>query len=305
MQGFSDSDRLYIDFLMASALNSDPQRTFVEIGHFYSPLCDPSDLKVREAAIWPDPPPSNSPGIDYREAEQLKLLEQFRPLANDLDFNTQAEANSNRYYYNNDQFPCLDADVLFCMVRHLKPKHVVEVGSGYSSLIIAELNTKYRDQQIQFTCIEPFPRQFLIDGVEGISALVRTTVQTAPVELFDKLQSGDILFIDSSHVSKTGSDVNYLFFEILPRLKAGVYIHVHDIFLPDDYPKRWVLEECRSWNEQYLVRAFLQYNMTFEVVFSCYLMSTRRFNETSAVFPRFPQLGGGGSLWLRKCGNVE
>ena len=102
--------------------------------------------------------------------------------------------------------------------------------------------------------------------VEGIDKLVQTKIQHADKSLFSALEPNDILFIDTSHVAKAGSDVNYLLFEILPILKPGVLVHIHDIFLPDEYPKKWVIEDGRNWNEQYLVRAFLQYNPAFEIV---------------------------------------
>lgn len=153
---------------------------------------------------------------------------------------------------------------------------------------------------MEFTCIEPYPRQFLIDGVPGITKLIRSKIQQAPTSSFDQLGPNDVLFIDTSHVAKTGSDVNHLFFEILPRLRPGVLVHVHDIFLPDDYPQRWAIEEGRNWNEQYFVRAFLQFNDVFEIIWASYFMSTRHSAETAAIFPRFPKYGGGGSLWLRR-----
>src|SRR5262249_31007940 len=150
---------------------------------------------------------------------------------------------------------------------------------------------------LRFLCIEPYPRQFLIDGVPGISDLVRHKVEDVPLQFFDSLQAGDILFIDSSHVSKAGSDVNYLFFEVLPRLASGVLVHIHDIFLPDEYPKIWVIDQGRNWNEQYLVRAFLQFNAEWEIIWAAHFMGTRHTAAVQAVFPRYPQDGGGGSLW--------
>jgi len=157
---------------------------------------------------------------------------------------------------------------------------MIEVGSGFSSLISAEVNRCHLNGAMEFSCIEPYPRQFLIDGVDGITTLVRKRVEDVEPSFFDRLGDGDVLFIDSSHVSKTGSDVNYLFFDVLPRLRPGVLVHIHDIFLPDEYPKVWAIDDCRSWNEQY--------------------MGTRHTAAVQATFPRYPRLGGGGSLWLRR-----
>lgn len=125
-------------------------------------------------------------------------------------------------------------------------------------------------------------------------------LQDIDLTLFDELASGDVLFIDSSHVCKTGSDVNFLFFEVLPCLKRGVYVHMHDIFLPDEYPKPWVLEEKRSWSEQYLLHAFLMFNNQWRVMWMAHYMLSRHPKAVSAVFPRCTALGAGGSFWMQR-----
>ena len=125
-------------------------------------------------------------------------------------------------------------------------------------------------------------------------------MEDVELEFFDRLHAWDILFINSSHVSKTGSDVNYLFFEVLPRLRKRVYVHIHDIFLPDEYPSAWVIEQGRNWNDQYLLRAFLQYNADWVVVWAADFMATRQTNAVQEVFTRYPEVGGGGSFWIRR-----
>ena len=271
------------------------------IGHFYSPICDPVELREHEAEIWPAAAPGEMPGIALNTAAQLRLLDALAPFVPEISYPYDAPQGSPpRYFYSNDQYPCLDAEVLFCVLRHLRPKRVVEIGSGFSSLITAEVNRQFMSGAMEFTCIEPYPRQFLIDGVPGVTSLIRKKIQQMEPSFFDRLGPNDILFIDSSHVAKAGSDVNYLMFEVLPRLQPGVLVHIHDIFLPDEYSKRWVIDEGRNWNEQYVVRAFLQYNEAFEVVWASYYMCTRHAPETAAIFPRFPKYGGGGSLWLRR-----
>ena len=135
-----------------------------------------------------------------------------------------------------------------------------------------------------FTCIDPFPKQFLTDGVAGIGDVIQCPVQDVPLELFAELGDGDVLFIDTSHVVKTGGDVPWIFHEIVPRLRPGVHVHLHGIFLPDEYLQKWVFEG-RGWNEQYLVQSFLAFNDVFEVVFATWWMIQRHPQELAAAFP--------------------
>ncbi|MCL2872795.1 MAG: class I SAM-dependent methyltransferase [Betaproteobacteria bacterium] len=166
---------------------------------------------------------------------------------------------------------------------------------------MADINRRFLDGKCQITCIEPYPRPFLKQGVRGIAKLIEEKVQQVPPETFEALESGDILFIDSSHVSKTGSDVNYLYFEILPRLKTGVKIHIHDIFLPNEYLKDWVLKEGRSWNEQYLLRALLMYSSAFKVVFGCsYAFTVMPEKVKTALSLPNGCTFSGGSFWIEK-----
>ncbi len=280
------------------------EEPFAPPGHFYSPICDPSDLRSDSARIWPSTPVQICPGIDFKFPHQLALLAEFSKYTQDIRFPLDASDSPSQYFYKNDQYPCLDAEVLFCMLRHLRPRNMIEIGSGFSTLVAAEVNRRFLGSRMNLTCVEPFPRQFLMDGVDGVTELVRAKVQQVDLSLFESLALNDVLFVDSSHVSKTGSDVNHILFRILPSLKPGVYIHFHDIFLPDDYPKKWAIEDCRNWNEQYLIHAFLQYNRDFEIAWSSYFMATRHPAETSQVYPRFPALGAGGSLWIRRASPV-
>jgi predicted O-methyltransferase YrrM len=242
------------------------------------------------------------PGIDLRIGRQLALLTDLARYTSEIAWPVDKPDGPTDYHYNNDQYPVLDAEFLYAALRHFRPKTVIEVGSGFSSLITAEVNRRHCSGATNFHCVEPYPRQFLTDGVDGITSLVRSRVENVELAFFDQLKAGDLLFSDSSHVSKVGSDVNYLFFEVLPRLRPGVLVHIHDVFLPDEYPKVWVIDQGRNWNEQYLVRAFLQFNTAWEVFWAAHFMGSRHTAAVRATFPRYPQLGGGGSLWLRRAG---
>jgi SAM-dependent methyltransferase len=268
------------------------------IGHFYSPIADPVDIASRRAQIFKAK--DGSVGIDYRIDAQLDLLEKLAPHVADIRYPVADPGDGLTYFYGNDQYPVLDAEFLHSALCHFRPKHMIEIGSGFSSLVTANVNRSYLRGGLDFTCVEPYPRQFLRDGVAGITNLVISKVEDLDLSFFDRLGAGDILFIDSSHVSKVGSDVNYLFFEVIPRLRSGVMVHVHDIFLPDDYPEQWALHQNRNWNEQYVLHAFLQFNSQWEVLWAAHLMGTRHREAVSKVFPRYPSLGGGGSFWFRR-----
>jgi len=269
------------------------------IGHFYSPIANTSDIRARQDKIWAET--DSMPGIDLRVEAQVALVRELAPYTAGIDWPIEQPNDPTRYFYNNDQFPMPDAEFLYAALQHFRPKKLIEVGSGFSSLVTAEVNRRYFGNTIEFSCIEPYPRQFLLNGVEGITQLVRQKVEDVELEFFDRLNAGDILFIDSSHVSKVGSDVNYLFFEVLPRLRPGVIVHIHDIFLPDEYPKNWMIDQGRNWNEQYVTRAFLQFNEHWEVVWSSHFMGTREPAVMAALFPHMPErIGHGSSLWLRR-----
>ena len=142
-----------------------------------------------------------------------------------------------------------------------------------------------RNDGSDLICIEPFPREFVRKGFPGLRSLIEKKVQDIDLEFFSQLESSDLLFIDSSLAVKIGGDVNYLFLEVLPRLKPGVIVHVHDIFLPFEYRRDWVMDEFRFWTEQYLLQAFLTFNSEFEVLMSNSYLSHYHERELKARFP--------------------
>lgn len=281
-----------------------PINSLFENGHFYSPVVNPTDIEARRNEIWNWP--QGAAGIDFNREAQLDLLEHVFPkhLPNFNYPKAAADAVDDQgrqgYFLDNDQFSNLDAVCLFVMLCDVQPKRVIEIGSGFSSLLMADVRRRFLAPEAVIQCIEPYPREFLRDSSHGLE-LVQSQVQHVPLNFFQTLSPGDILFIDSSHVSKTGSDVNYLMFQVLPRLPTGVYVHIHDIFLPNDYPYKWVVEENRSWNEQYVVQAYLMFNPKVRVVFgSSYANSVLPEQTAQALkIARIPPFGG--SLWLQTC----
>jgi Methyltransferase domain len=271
-------------------------------GHFYSPVVDPSQLQTRADQLWPADP--TALGIDFNDASHQHILLDVLP--RHLPEYAYAEVLNDSpelrdFYTQNSQFSWLDARTLFALLREWRPARLIEVGSGYSTLLIADVNRRYCDGAIDVTCIEPYPRDFLRKPIAGMSRILDLPVQRVALTVFSTLEAGDVLFIDSSHVAKTGSDVNFLLFEVLPRLAKGVRIHIHDIFLPNEYPCEWVLQENRSWNEQYVVRALLMFSSGFRVLFGC-SYALERFPELVRGALAFSdgRVFGGGSLWIER-----
>jgi hypothetical protein len=193
--------------------------------------------------------------------------------------------------------------VLHAMLRLIRPRRLIEVGCGYSSAMALDTNELCLDNSVRMTFVEPYP-QLLYDlmnpGDKERVTIVPSRLQDLDPEFFLQLEANDILFIDSTHVSKVDSDVNYIFFELLPRLKSGVYIHFHDVFYPFEYPKEWVYEG-RAWQELYMLRAFLQDNPRYEIVYFQDFMFGRHRRYFEDHLPLFLK-NSGGNIWLRKVG---
>ena len=271
--------------------------------HFNQPIPDTRSLPE---TLWSRP--SELVGIDMKEPRQRELLRSFSRFRDEYQrFPTGPTKEQNRFYLGNRLFDGVDALVAYCMVRHFQPRLIIEVGSGFSSLALGEAASKNGCTPI--ICIEPFPRDFLRKGFPGLQTLIEKNVQEINLEFFSQLQSGDILFIDSSHTVKVGGDVNYLFLEVLPRLKPGVIVHVHDIFLPFEYRRDWVVDEFRFWSEQYLLQAFLSFNLEFEVLMANRYLAHKYRDDLKVTFANLANLEAvrpsslgwvGGSFWMRR-----
>jgi hypothetical protein len=284
-----------------SALSAPKEfKLFVPLGHYYSPIPSLDYITQHDTDIF-GKICREIPGIDLREKEQLKLLQSLKPYYDDLPFPAK-KTEKLRYFFENPSYSYSDAIFLYCMIRHAKPRKIIEVGSGYSSCVTLDTSELHFDHKIDVMFIEPFPDLLLSlikeQDKKGLK-LVQSNLQEVDLEIFATLRANDILFIDSTHVSKVYSDVNYVFFEILPCLQSGVLIHFHDIFYPFEYPREWVYEN-RAWNELYLLRAFLQYNSSFRVIlFNTFLEYFFRdyFEANMSLCMQNP----GGSIWIQKC----
>jgi len=271
----------------------------VPSGHFYSPIPDLEEVLRDEQRIFGSPPPALN-GIELYSEQQLALIEGFASHYQDIPFHEEP-ARDLRYHYRNASYSYTDAIFLYSMIRLLKPRRVIEIGSGYSSCVTLDTNERFFDNSIECVFVEPYPKKLKAllkpDDAQRLT-VIESRVQDIPLETFARLECNDILFVDSTHVSKAGSDVNHILFEILPTLTSGVYIHFHDIFYPFEYPKNWVMQG-RAWNECYMLRAFLQYNAAFRIrLFSHYLMTFHR-----AIVERHLPLCAknlGGNIWISK-----
>ncbi len=265
------------------------------VDHYYEPLFHPRHL------LHPLEQRRALPGIDWRIDEQLKLLTSFS-VDGPLEKVPRAKASEGAYFFDNGNFGGGDGDSLYHMIRHFRPRRVIEIGSGFSTLMaaiaIAENRRQYPDSPCEHVCVEPYEMPWL--EATGVR-VVRQRVETLPADFFSALESGDLLFIDSSHMIRPQGDVTHLFLEILPALPSGVFVHVHDIFSPRDYPHDWLFELNRMWNEQYLLEALLS-GGAWQVVLALNLLW---HEHRPALEERCPGLRGEarepGSFYLRKA----
>ncbi|HEY8525558.1 MAG TPA: class I SAM-dependent methyltransferase [Acidimicrobiales bacterium] len=279
--------------------------SWVPPGHFYSPFPDVDEVEKRADTLFDA---SRDPaGIDLREDEQVALFETLAGfLEEDLPFPADKPAGepaegATRYYHDNPAYSWSDGMILHAMLRHIAPRRVVEVGSGYSSAMTLDTTERWLDGKVDLVFVEPYTellRSLLRPGDEERVTIHESPVQDVPLSVFEELEAGDVLFVDSTHVVKAGSDVNHLVFEVFPRLAPGVWIHVHDIFFPFEYPLAWV-REGRAWQEVYLLRAFLTGNDSFEIRWFQSLMWARHRDLLEGRLPAMAK-NPGGNIWLQK-----
>jgi len=274
----------------------------VTMNHYTEPI--PDTRRIPDT-LWTMRPELS--GINMNDAQQLELLttfaEQFRSEYDALP--RQRPPNPHSYYIDNPMFGSVDGEVLYCMVRYVKPKRIYEVGSGQSTYLAAQaiLRNRMEDPRYvgELVAIEPYPSPVLRRGFPGLTKVIAKEVQQVPLSDFSQLAENDILFIDSSHVLKIGSDVQREYLDILPRINRGVLCHIHDIFLPSEYPKPWIMREHRFWNEQYLLQAFLAFNNSFEVLWASSYLHLKHPERLEAAFSSYRRTTHWpGSFWIRR-----
>lgn len=292
----SSFETLFYEFVKSTEFRSRARvRTHFPNGHYHSAVVDPE--AVREYVNWS----ANQPiaaielPLESMAAFYAKHLDMFRAtaLANE-------KSPEQRYYLDGAPFPHGDVLTLRAMLLEYRPNHIVEIGSGFSTAAMLDAADQF-GLNFRITCIEPYParlQSLLRPDDHDRVTLVEKDLQKVPIDLFKTLSAGDILFIDSTHIMKTGSDVHYELFHILPVLRRGVLVHIHDIQYPFEYPPEWIYDRNYSWNEIYAVRAFLMYNKAFSIVFWNSYFRRAKTQWLVEHFRAILNQNPGGSIWL-------
>jgi predicted O-methyltransferase YrrM len=285
-----------------TARNSFSNNSFLKFappGHYYSPIPDIDYIQKNCKRIF-SRDQTSCPAINLATERQIELVKRLAPYYNQMPFSSE-KREKYRYDFNNEAFGHGSAIILYCIMRHFQPKRILEVGSGFSSAAMLDVNDHFFDGAIKFTFVEPYPKplfSLLKEKDKESIIILNDIVQNLSRKPFTELENNDILFIDSSHVAKTGSDVLYLLTEILPILNKGVIVHIHDIYWPFEYPMDWLLLG-RAWNEAYFLKAFLQFNNSFDILLFNSYLATHHQKLMKEFFPLFLP-NSGSSLWLRK-----
>ena len=262
--------------------------------HYYNPLFKDSRLKksLRE--------PRNLPGIDFRLEKQLHLLEKltFAKELKDMKLN-EKKYEIKEFYFNNGSFESGDAEFLYQIIRFFKPKNVIEIGSGNSTKIANKAllkNKSENKEDFSHICIEPYEMPWL----ETLDIrVIRNTLENCEIEIPNKLEENDLLFIDSSHIIRPQGDVLKEYLDIIPRLKSGVIIHVHDIFSPRDYLDQWIREDVLFWNEQYLLECLLSNNQRYEILGALNFIKHSNYSKLKKVCPYLNKNREPGSIYFK------
>lgn len=238
--------------------------------------------------------------IDFQLYNQIKFFGIIQRELKEITEASMIEKKIDVRFKQNDYFDGDDAVLLYTMMMYYRPKRIIEIGSGYSTCIMLDVNQHKLNNQVQIKCIEPYPERLFsrIKKEEPQLEVRRNMVQVSPLEEFQELEENDILFIDSSHVLKNGGDIPYEYFNILPQLNSGVIIHIHDIFYPFVYPENFIMKG-RAYTEAYVLRALLENNDDYEILFWNDMMQKKYKEQYRAVLPEKCNLCGG-SLWIRK-----
>jgi hypothetical protein len=262
--------------------------------HYYEPLFDENEIK------YPLSNDRDLPGISWNIDEQLQILDNFLFHAELLNNSTRNNNNLD-FYFNNGAFESGDAEYWYNFIRFKKPKRIYEIGGGFSTRLgikaIAKNKEENPEYYCEYICIEPFEMPWLEQT--GVT-VCRNKVENVGKEFFSELGDGDILFIDSSHIIRPQGDVLFEYLELLPSLKRGVIVHIHDIFSPKDYLEEWIMKEVKFWNEQYLLEAFLTSNRQWKIIGALNYLHHNHYDKLKEKSPYLTKDREPGSFYIQK-----
>lgn len=303
----SDLLRSLLNPVVHTIANRHTFRFFQRIGlhvlpvHFYSPVPDSQELDLNG---WSDPKFEH--GIDYNPNCQRQWLEWIgEALGEEIGSLLSGRDQIGHFQPENGAFAGVDAAMLYAMIRRYAPKRIVEIGSGHSTCCMLDAIEAHRRNgdsgyDPDFRVCDPYPLDSSVVPRDLVQ-IEEISAQKLCPEHFEHLSEGDILFIDSTHVVKPGSDLVNIMLRIIPSIPPGVLVHFHDIFLPRDYPETWIFRNRMFWNEQYFLHVFLQHNSAYEVVWAgqyCHLMMKENLKKTFSFYD--PDTDSPGSFWIRK-----
>lgn len=267
--------------------------------HYYSPL---PDLDSLPAETWTDE--SAMAGVRFDPAEGLEFVQ--RELADRMGEYAPPRGptgDPRDFYLDNGLYESGDAELLYAMVRRFAPPRIIELGSGMSTLVIADARGRNGDRDpSRHLVFDPYPQPRLRAPIGSVASLRAVSATEVPLEEFGALEAGDLLFVDTTHTVKVGSEVNRIILDVLPSLRPGVIVHVHDIYLPWEYPREYLEERHFFWSEQYLLQAFLALNERFEILFGAQALARKFPDELDALLPSGAAGPHPSAFWLRRSG---
>jgi hypothetical protein len=267
----------------------------VVVKSFYSPI---PDLRTIPESLWERE--NELAGIHFDLEQQLGYLDELRPYLSEFRPMERANGDSDKYFLDNGSYGRVDADVLYAIVRATKPNRIIELGSGFTTLVVAQacLQNEREGAAVEYSAFDPYPAAARPD-LPGLTELVRVPAEELPVERFAALRANDLLVVDTTLTVKMGGDVTHVVLDLLPRLGSGVLVHIHDIFLPWEYPRKWAEDYGLYWNEQYLLQAFLSLNDQFEILCALYALARRRPDNLRELISSWRDDAVPGALWIR------
>lgn len=262
---------------------------------YYSPLNDIGFLQ-QNPDLWTLP--VEPPCIDWNIEGQMAIAEEVAAFVGELKNVPDDAEEPGQFCWNNNMWNSADAVVQYGLLRSRQPKRYLEIGCGWSSMLMRDA-LKLNQKKTEVTLIEPYPNETLFPHLPSDWTIHSQMLQKADSKIFEQLEAGDILFYDGSHCAKMGSDVNYFFFNVLPQVKQGVIIHIHDLFFPLGYPKDWILNRGQTWNEQFVLQAFLMHNTAYKTLIANTYLAHYKPDFLKGLYgSNFPYWGA--SYWMEK-----